>query len=73
MDPVTAIFNFLSTPAGQQIAGRADDLLHAAIVDLIKKFNLRNPFPDAQASAPVPTVIIKPLQTLTGLGTTGKP
>lgn len=39
MDPVTAIFNFLSTPVGQKIAGNADAILHQVIVDIISLFH----------------------------------
>jgi len=35
MDPVTAIFNFLSTPAGQTIVLQADAGLTQVIKDLI--------------------------------------
>lgn len=39
MDPITAIFNFLSTPAGQKLAGGADDVFGGVIKDLIVLFH----------------------------------
>lgn len=39
IDPITSIFNFLSTPVGQKIAGNVDDILHPIIVDIISLFH----------------------------------
>ena len=45
MDPITAIFNFLSTPVGQQVAGQlvtAESAFAGLIGDFIKLVHKKN-------------------------------
>ncbi len=42
LDPVTAVFNFLCTPAGQVLANVADDAFKAIIHDLIVLVHSKN-------------------------------
>lgn len=47
-DPVTAIFNFLSTPAGQLVATKLialNDVFLGVLGDLIKVVHSKNPVP----------------------------
>jgi len=56
MDPVTAIFNFLCTPAGQITATQliaAETAFIGLIGDLMKVVHQKNP-PPAPAPAPAP-------------------
>jgi hypothetical protein len=57
MDPITAIFNFLSTPAGQQIATQLialDGVFVTMIGDFVKVVHSKNPPPATPAPTPIP-------------------